>query len=49
MSLTPTQQAQLDEMSMAEKVAVLLLQLGEDITASIFTHLDMQSQKYPNI
>jgi len=43
MSLTPTQQAQLDEMSMAEKVAVLLLQLGEDITASIFTHLDINA------
>lgn len=43
MSLTPTQQAHLDEMPMAEKVAVLLLQLGEDITASIFTHLDVDS------
>ncbi len=43
MSLTPTQQAHLDEMPMAEKVAVLLLQLGEDITASIFTHLDVNA------
>ncbi len=43
MSLTPTQQAHLDEMPMAEKVAVLLLQLGEDITASIFTHLDINA------
>ncbi len=43
MSLTPAQQAHLDEMPMAEKVAVLLLQLGEDITASIFTHLDINA------
>lgn len=43
MSLTPAQQAHLDEMPMAEKVAVLLLQLGEDITASIFTHLDVEA------
>ena len=39
--LTPQQRAQFDELSMAEKVAILLIQLGEDLTASIFSHLDI--------
>jgi len=43
MALTPQQQAYLDELSMAEKIAILLIQLGEDITAQIFTHLDVES------
>jgi flagellar motor switch protein FliG len=43
MTLTPQQQAYLDELSMPEKVAILLLQLGEDITAQIFTYLDVDS------
>lgn len=43
MNLSPTQQAHFDEMSMAEKVAILLLQLGEDITASIFASMDVES------
>jgi len=37
--LTPQQRVQLDELSMAEKVAILLIQLGEDITAQIFSHM----------
>ena len=41
--LTPQQRAQLDELSMAEKVAILLIQLGEDITANIFSHLDVDA------
>jgi len=43
MALTPQQQAYLDELSMAEKVAILLIQLGEDLTAQIFTYLDVES------
>lgn len=43
MTLSPTQQAQFDEMSMAEKVAVLLLQLGEDVTATIFANLSVEA------
>jgi len=43
MALTPQQQAYLDELSMAEKIAILLIQLGEDITAQIFTYLDVES------
>ncbi|WP_456323215.1 flagellar motor switch protein FliG [Hydrogenimonas sp.] len=40
--LTPEQRAVFDELSMAEKVAILLIQLGEDITAEIFSRLDME-------
>jgi len=43
MALTPQQQAYLDELNMAEKVAILLIQLGEDLTAQIFTYLDVES------
>jgi len=43
MTLSPTQQAQFDEMGMAEKIAILLLQLGEDITASVFANLDIDT------
>ncbi len=42
MALTPKQQAYLDELSMAEKIAVLLIQLGEDITAQLFTYMDVE-------
>ncbi len=41
--LTPQQQAQLEELSMAEKVAILLIQLGEEATTNIFAHLDVES------
>jgi len=43
MALTPQQQAHLDELSMAEKIAILLIQLGEDLTAQIFSHLDVEA------
>lgn len=43
MKLSPTQQAQFDEMSMAEKVAVLLLQLGEEVTATIFANMNVEA------
>jgi len=38
-TITQNQQAALDEMGMAEKIAILLLQLGEDATAAIFSHM----------
>jgi flagellar motor switch protein FliG len=43
MNLSPTLQAQFDEMSMAEKIAILLLQLGEDITATIFANMSVDA------
>ena len=42
-NLNPQQQAFFDEMSMAEKIAVLLLQLGEEITAGIFSNLSVDA------
>jgi len=42
-NLTPTQQAQFDEMSMAEKVAILLLQLGEETTAGVFANISVEA------
>ena len=41
--LTPQQQAQLEKLSMAEKIAILLIQLGEEITTSVFAHLDIEA------
>ena len=43
MTLTPQQQAHFDEMSMAEKVAVLLVQLGEDVTATVFSRMSVEA------
>ena len=43
MNLSPAQQAAFDEMSIAEKIAILLLQLGEDATAEIFDHMDVEA------
>jgi flagellar motor switch protein FliG len=43
MALTPKQQAYFDELSMAEKIAILLIQLGEDVTAQLFTYMDVES------
>jgi len=42
-NLTPTQQATLDEMGLAERIAILLLQLGEDTTAQIFSNMNIES------
>ena len=42
-NLNTQQQALFDEMSMAEKIAILLLQLGEDITASIFSNMNIEA------
>lgn len=35
--------AQYDELSMSEKIAILLIQVGEDATSEIFRHLDIDS------
>ncbi|PAF43850.1 flagellar motor switch protein FliG [Helicobacter sp. 11S03491-1] len=41
--LTPKQRAQYDELSMAEKIAILLIQVGEETTSEVFRHLDIES------
>lgn len=43
MTLTPSQQAQFEKMGMAEKAAILLLQLGEEATAAVFSRMDVES------
>jgi flagellar motor switch protein FliG len=43
MALSPQQQAILDELSMPEKIAILLIQLGEDLTAQIFSYMDVDT------
>ena len=43
MNLSPTQQASYDEMSMAEKIAILLLQIGEEGTAEIFSNMNVDA------
>jgi flagellar motor switch protein FliG len=39
--LSKEQQVQYDELGMGEKIAILLIQLGEDITANIFASMDI--------
>ncbi|MEA3228237.1 MAG: flagellar motor switch protein FliG, partial [Campylobacterota bacterium] len=41
--LSPEQQARLDAMSMAEKMSILLLQLGDEATAAVFANLDLEA------
>ncbi|MCD6173290.1 MAG: flagellar motor switch protein FliG [Sulfurimonas sp.] len=43
MNLSPVQQAKFDEMGMAEKIAILLLQLGEDNTTEIFGNMGVEA------
>lgn len=43
MNLTPTQQANFDEMSMTQKIAILLVQLGEDATATLFSRMNVEA------
>jgi len=43
MKLSPQLQNQFDEMPMAEKVAILLMQMGDDITATIFQHMSIDT------
>lgn len=42
-TLTQKQRSQYDELSMSEKVAILLIQVGEEITSEVFHHLDIES------
>ncbi len=43
MKLSQTQQAHFDEMTMPEKIAVFLLQMGEDNTATVFSNLSVEA------
>ncbi|MDR1911059.1 MAG: flagellar motor switch protein FliG [Helicobacteraceae bacterium] len=43
MTLPPHLQSLFEEMSMAEKTAVFLMQMGEDVTAQVFTHMDVDT------
>ena len=43
MNLTPSQQATFDEMSIPEKISVLLLQLGEEATSAIFSNMNVEA------
>ncbi len=43
MKLSESQQVQFDEMSMAEKTAIYLLQMGEEATTMIFSSLSIES------
>ena len=42
-TLSPQQQALFDEMTMAEKIAILLLQLGEEATSAIFSNMSVEA------
>jgi flagellar motor switch protein FliG len=42
-TLSPSQQAIFDEMGMAEKISILLLQLGEEATSAIFANLNVDA------
>ena len=41
-TLKPEQKAIYEELSMPEKIAIFLIQLGEDITSNIFTNMDVE-------
>ncbi len=43
MNLNQVQQATFDEMDIAEKIAILLLQLGEEITTQLFSNMNVES------
>ncbi|MFY9143259.1 flagellar motor switch protein FliG [Sulfuricurvum sp.] len=43
MNLTPSQQVNFDEMSMTQKIAILLVQLGEDVTSNIFSKMSIHA------
>ena len=42
-SLSPVQKVKFEEMSMAEKMSILLLQLGDESTATVFAHLNLEA------
>ncbi len=43
MKLTEEQKNEYNELSMPEKVAILLIQLGEDITTNLFSHMEIDT------
>ncbi len=43
MNLNLTQQAKFDEMSMGQKIAIMLMQIGEDATAAIFSNMTVDA------
>ncbi|MCK4974927.1 MAG: flagellar motor switch protein FliG, partial [Sulfurimonas sp.] len=43
MNLNPIQQATFEEMGMGEKIAILLMQLGEEATAAVFTTMSVEA------
>ncbi len=43
MKLSNEQKLQFDELGMTEKVAILLIQLGEDTTTNLFSHMDIDT------
>ncbi len=43
MKLTEDQKNEYNELTMPEKVAILLIQLGEDATTNIFSHMDIDT------
>jgi len=43
MNLNQSQQATYDEMSMGEKIAILLMQLGEEATSAVFASMNVES------
>jgi len=43
MNLSPSQQSNFEEMSMTQKIAILLVQLGEDVTATIFSRMNVEA------
>jgi len=43
MNLTPSQQLNFDEMTMTQKIAILLIQLGEDVTATVFARMNVDA------
>ena len=42
-NLSPAQQATFDEMGMAEKISILLLQLGEEATSAVFSNMNVEA------
>lgn len=43
MKLSEEQKLQFNELSMTEKVAILLIQMGEDTTTNLFSHMDIDT------
>ncbi len=43
LNLTQAQRAQYDEFSMAEKIAILMIQLGDELIGEFFQHSDIES------